>query len=52
MEDSRITDERNRIEQNMLLKIMGEPDAKEQRKLDRELNKWIHDGRPIIIKGK
>ena len=50
MKDLRITDKRNRIEQNMLLRIMGEPDAKEQRKLERELNKWIRDGRPITIK--
>ena len=44
-------EKRNQIQKDKVLAIMAEKDPKKQSKMQRELEKWISKGRPIIIKG-
>ena len=44
------TEQRNEFEDNARIVALTEPDPIKQRKLFKELDKWIKSGRPLINK--
>ena len=46
------TEQRNEFEDNARIVALTEPDPVKQRKLFKELDKWIKSGRPLIQTNK
>ena len=46
---SALNAERNRMEKDKLINIMGTINPVVRRQLQRELNKWVHAGRPLVF---
>lgn len=46
------TEQRNEFEDNARIVALTEPDPVKQRKLFKELDKWIKSGRPLIQNNK
>ena len=46
------TEQRNEFEDNARIVALTEPDPIKQRKLFKELDKWIKSGRPLIQNNK
>ena len=46
------TEQRNEFEDNARITALTEPDPSKQRKLFKDLDKWIKAGRPLIQNNK